>query len=134
MRRILALDYGERRIGVAISDPLGLTAQSQPFVSNNAESLSKIATLIAEFEVTEIILGWPLNLKGEATAACDKVAEFESRLLEKTSLPIYRIDERLTTKAAERTLLQADFSRDKRKQLIDSQAAAFLLEGYLARK
>lgn len=115
-----------------MSDPLGLTAHPYPFIPNK-DPIPKIAALVAEYDVAEIILGWPLNLKGEATAACQKVADFQTILESEIGLPVHRVDERFTTQFAQRTLLEADISREKRKTLVDSQAAAFILAGYMDR-
>lgn len=133
MERVLALDHGEKRIGVALSDPLGMTAQAQPFLSNNESFWTNLEALIKEKNVTSIVLGLPTNRMGDDTKKTTEVRAFAVELEAKTKLPIIFRDERYSTVAVERHLISADVSRKKRKQVVDGQAAAFILQGYLDR-
>ena len=131
MTRRLALDYGDVRIGVAISDPLGMIAQPQPFIKNTPECLDEILTLVTTLEVTEIIIGLPKHTKGGATKKSEEVDVFANTLKEKTSVPIKLIDERFSTQAARKQLTALGLNTKKQKSKIDSQSAAFVLQGYL---
>jgi putative holliday junction resolvase len=131
MNRYLALDYGEKRIGVAISDPLNMTAQPKPFISNDPELKKILSTMLEEFEITTIILGLPTNRFGEDTQKTKEVRVFKETLESWIDLPIIFRDERYSTKAVERHLISADVSRKKRKQVVDGQSAAFVLQGFL---
>ena len=133
MTRILALDVGTKTIGVAVSDPLGLTAQGVTTVrrSDAAADLAAVQTIIDEYQVEEILIGLPLNMNGTAGPAVAMAKEFGELLAAKIALPIVYRDERLSTVAAERYLLEGDLSRQKRKKVIDKMAAVFVLQGYL---
>jgi putative holliday junction resolvase len=133
MNRVIALDYGEKRIGVALSDPLGLTAQAQPYLANDENFWINLAALIDEKSVSSILLGLPSNRHGEDTKKTTEVRAFSTELETKTKLPVTFQDERYSTVAVERHLISADVSRKKRKKVVDGQAAAFFLQGYLDR-
>ena len=134
--RILALDHGTKRIGVAISDELGIIAQPLEFIP--AEPLEKfyqrLAVILAEKQVTEIVVGMPFNMNGSIGPAAQKVERFVTELKTKVAPPIHTCDERLTTYEAENLLISAGTRRKKRKQVIDKMAAAVLLQGYLDAK
>ncbi|NBV41816.1 Holliday junction resolvase RuvX [bacterium] len=129
--RIVCLDYGEKRVGLAVSDPLLMTAQPRPFIPNNRQLLSAIASLCTELEVRTIIVGLPLKPDGSDSAKTLEVREFAQKVGEHTQLPVLFRDERFSTVAVTRNLIDADVSRAKRKTVVDSQAAAFVLQGYL---
>jgi putative holliday junction resolvase len=129
--RILALDYGEKRIGMAISDPLGYSAQPLAFLANDQDLWPNLQKILTEYEVKKILLGLPINLKGQDTQKTQEVRDFAVKLEQNTGLEVVFCDERFSSKAAERFLITADVSRKKRKKVIDSQAAAFFLQGYL---
>jgi putative Holliday junction resolvase len=129
--RVLCLDYGQKRIGVAVSDPFGMMALPQNFVPNNSGLPKALRQLIDEFNIGKIVLGLPLNLQKQETESSRKVRAFADRVLSKFGLEIVYQDERFSTTAVERELIAADLSRQKRKEVIDSQAAAFILQGYL---
>lgn len=132
--RILGLDVGDKTIGVALSDPLGWTAQGLEVIrrkGNIDQDLTRLTELIKEYEVERILVGMPKNMNGTIGPQGEKVLEFIQTLEEKIGLPVKSWDERLSTVAAERTLLQADVSRSKRKKVIDKMAAAIILQGYL---
>ena len=132
--RILALDYGTKRIGVALSDELGWTAQ--PLETFERRTLDRdvahIASLVNTHEVGQVVLGFPLQLNGREGPAVQAMREFAVRLEQSLSVPLVLWDERMTTKAAEELLIAADVSRKKRKGAVDRVAAAILLQSYLA--
>jgi putative Holliday junction resolvase len=132
--RILALDYGTKRIGVALSDELGWTAQ--PLETFERRTLDRdvahIVSLVNTHEVGEVVLGFPLQLDGREGPAILAMRDFASRLEQGLPVPLVLWDERLTTKAAEDLLIAADVSRKKRKGTVDRIAAAILLQSYLA--
>ena len=133
-KRILALDYGTKRIGVALSDELGWTAQ--PLETLNRRTLDRdiahIASLVGTHEVGQVLLGFPLQLDGREGPAILAMREFQARLEQGVPVPVILWDERLTTKAAEDLLIAADVSRKKRKGVVDRIAASILLQSYLA--
>ncbi|WP_027623316.1 Holliday junction resolvase RuvX [Clostridium lundense] len=131
--RILGLDVGDRTIGVAVSDPLGLTAQGittirRKGIDNDIEELKKIC---AQYEVQKIVSGLPKNMNGTLGPQSEKVLEFCDVLKSEISLEIIMWDERLTTVAAHKAMLEADLSRSKRKKIVDKIAATYILQGYL---
>lgn len=133
-RRILALDYGTKRIGVALSDELGWTAQ--PLETFERRTLDRdiehVASLVGSHEVGRVVLGFPLQLDGREGPAVQAMREFADRLERRLPVPLVLWDERMTTKAAEDLLIAADVSRKKRKGAVDRVAAAILLQSYLA--
>jgi len=133
-KRILALDYGTKRIGVALSDELGWTAQ--PLETLNRHTLDRdiahIASLVGTHEVRQVLLGFPMQLDGREGPAIQAMREFQTRLEQGVNVPVILWDERLTTKAAEDFLIAADVSRKKRKGVVDRIAASILLQSYLA--
>ena len=131
--RILALDFGARRIGLAISDPLGLTAQGLPTLerSNRERDLAALLALAREREVTLWVMGLPLHLSGTEGAQAQKVRTFGALLAARSGLPVEYWDERLTTVAAQRVLREAELSLAKRRQAVDRLAAVVLLQSYL---
>lgn len=131
--RILALDHGTRRIGVAASDELKLIAQPLEYIlaEPTAEFLARLKQIIAEKEVELILIGMPRNMDGSYGPAAQKVQAFVAALKTEVSVPIKTQDERLTTVQANRSLLQANVRRDQRKEKVDMTAAAILLQSYL---
>ena len=131
--RILALDYGSKRMGVALSDELGWTAQPlETFERRTLErDIAHIQELVSTHDVREVLVGLPLRLDGGEGPAVQAVQSFIGRLSEMLSVPIVTWDERMTTRAAEDLLIAADMSRKKRKGVVDRVAAAILLQGYL---
>jgi len=134
--RILCLDVGEKNIGAAVSDPLGLTAQGIDVIKreNKHKDVLKIKDLVENYEVQEILLGYPVNLNGTIGEKAREVENFKKMLEKNFSIPVSLWDERLTTSAARRTLLEADVSRSARKKVIDKLAAVYILNSYLQRK
>lgn len=134
MNRVLCIDYGERRVGIAVSDPLGLTAQAQPYIQNSKQLLVSLKELVNEFHVATIVVGLPLNRHGQDTQKTTEVRAFAESLKVEVDVPVVFQDERYSTKAVEKHLIAADVSRKKRKEVVDSLAAAFILEGYLGKQ
>ncbi len=133
--RSLGLDIGEKRIGVAISDSEGILAIPLTVISRNSEEVSRAVTeLVKKYQIEQIIVGLPRTLKGEIGQEAEKVKDFIQQLSQKIKLPIETWDERLSTIAAERLLLEAGVKGKKRKERRDALAAAFILQGYLDAK
>lgn len=134
--RIMALDVGTRRIGVALSDPLRITAQGlQTFHRTDSleEDIKGLWALVDEHEVTELVVGLPKNMDGSEGFKVEEIKQFIEDFTKERSIPVHWVDERLTTVSAERVLLEADVSRSKRKQVIDKMAAVIILQSYLDR-
>ncbi|RAP32140.1 Holliday junction resolvase RuvX [Candidatus Marinamargulisbacteria bacterium SCGC AG-414-C22] len=129
--RIACLDYGEKRIGVAVGDPLGVTAQPKPFILNNPQIVTNIQQLIEEFDIKTLYIGLPKDTRGGETKKSEEVRAFVEDLKEHISIPIAFVDERFSTVAATRQLDELGINRKKQRQKIDSQAAAFMLQGVL---
>lgn len=131
--RILGLDIGEKYIGIAVSDALELTAQGLETLkrTNLAKDIEKIKKIIEQYQVDRIVIGLPWLLTGEKGVKVAEVLKFKNKLQEYIDLPLVDWDERLSTMAVERTLLEADVSRQKRKKVIDKLAAVYILQGYL---
>lgn len=134
--RILALDVGTKRIGIAVSDELGFTAQPKPVLNRTslAKDLEKLKQEIEAFQIGEIVVGYPVNLNGTIGPQAKYVDEFVEKLKEVTSLPIQMWDERLSSMAVDRVMLEGDLSRKQRKKRIDSLSAQWILQGYLESK
>ena len=136
--RILGIDFGEKRIGLAISDPLGITAQGVAVIGKGLsfdQDIAEINKVIKKYDgVDEIVVGLPKSLSGAEGQQAKRVLEFVAALKSKFKLKITTWDERLSTAAVTRTLIDAGLSRQKRKKVIDKQAATFILQGYLDRK
>ena len=136
--RILGLDYGSKTVGVAVSDPLGLTAQSVETIWRKQENklrqtLARIEELAAEYQAEKIVLGLPKNMNNTIGERAEKTLEFREMLERRTGLPVVMWDERLTTVEAERTLMETGVRRENRKQFLDQMAAVLILQGYLDR-
>ena len=133
-KRILALDYGTKRIGVALSDELGWTAQPLETLKRRTldRDIAHIVSLVGTYEVRQVLLGFPLQLDGREGPAIQAMREFQVRLEQGVPVPVILWDERLTTKSAEDLLIAADVSRKKRKGVVDRIAASILLQSYLA--
>lgn len=133
--RILGLDIGQKTIGVAISDPLGFTAQGITTIrrKKKEEDINEIINLCKEYAVETIVVGLPKNMNGSIGFAGEKIMEFTELLKDSVECKIELWDERLTTVAAHRAMLEADLSRAKRKKIVDKIAATYILQGYLDR-
>lgn len=133
--RILGMDLGEKRIGLAVSDELGITAQGLSTLNRTQikDDLKQLAEIIKEKEITKLVVGLPKNMNGTLGPQAEKVKEFVSLLTKECPLEVVYWDERLTTVAAQRILLEGDVSRKKRKTAVDRLAAIMILQGYLDR-
>lgn len=131
--RVLALDLGEKRIGLAVSDPEGLLAGGRGVYSRRGleEDLAYLERLVVEEGIGEIVLGLPRNMDGSLGEQAKRALEFKQLLEARLGLPVVLFDERLTTAEAERVLLEADLSRRRRKRLRDGLAAVLILQAYL---
>ena len=134
--RIMGLDYGEKTVGVAVSDPLGLTAQGIETIFRKEENklrktCARIEELIREYEVERIVLGLPKHMNNDIGNRAEQSLEFGEMLKRRTGLEVVMWDERLTTVEAERTLIENKVRREDRKKYIDKIAAVFILQGYL---
>ncbi len=132
-RRVLALDLGKRRIGLAVSDELGLTAQGLPTLERTTirQDLSRLAALAEEKGVALLLVGHPLHMSGREGRQVEYTREFAGRLAAATGLPVKFWDERLTTVEAQRVLRESGVSIEKRARAVDRLAAVILLESYL---
>lgn len=131
--RILAIDYGSRRMGLAISDPLGITAQGLETLErkNKRSDFGRLERLLREYQVREIVLGYPLRMSGQEGTQSQKVAEFAEELRRRFALPVHLWDERLTSAEANRLLREAELSIQKRAQAVDRMAATLILQSWL---
>ena len=134
--RILGLDFGSKTVGVAVSDGLLLTAQGVETIERKDENklrktCARIEELIAEYEITKIVLGLPKNMNNTEGERVEKTKAFGEMLERRTGLPVHYWDERLTTVAAEQILMESGVRRENRKAVIDKVAAGLILQGYL---
>ncbi len=134
--RILGLDIGSKRIGVAVSDELGFTAQGIETLNCKGleDDAAAIAELAEQYNAEEIVVGIPYNMNGSEGPQTDKIRVVVEGIKQRVKVPIREWDERLSTVAAERVLIEADMSRSKRRKVIDKVAAVIILQGYLDRK
>lgn len=134
--RILGLDFGSKTLGVAVSDPLGLTAQGVEIIRRKSENkqrqtLARIEELIGQYQVEKIVLGFPKNMNNTVGERAEKSLAFAETLKRRTGLEVVMWDERLTTVAAHRTLMEEGVRRENRREHVDELAAIFILQGYL---
>ncbi len=130
-KRVLALDVGNKRIGVAYSDPLGISANPLPYIENNEKVFEKIKNLIDEYNIGKVVIGLPLTLKGEEGEQAKITREFAEKLKEHIpDIEIEFVDERFTTSLAEQHLRETT-KKSKRKKKLDSVAAVYILKTYL---
>lgn len=134
--RIMGLDFGAKTVGVAVSDPLLVTAQGIEIIRRKDENklrqtLARIEELILEYQVEEIVLGLPKNMNDTLGARVELTNEFREKLERRTGLPVHMWDERLTTVAADKAMMEAGIRRENRKEYVDKIAAVFILQGYL---
>ena len=130
------MDFGSKTVGVAISDPLLITAQGIEIIRRKDENklrqtLARIEALVAEYEVEKIVLGLPKNMNDTMGERAELTLEFKEKLERRTGLPVVMWDERLTTVAADRAMMEAGIRREDRKEYVDKIAACFILQGYL---
>jgi putative Holliday junction resolvase len=135
--RILGIDYGDSRIGIAVSDPLGWTAQGLEMIKSK-ESLKKaiirISEIIKQYGVTDIVIGYPINMNGTKGPRTEKTEEFISKISELGQFNIIKWDERLTTVSAHRAMNELGIKASKKKGIVDTMSAVLILQGYLDRQ
>jgi len=134
MERILGLDVGDKTIGVAVSDPLGLTAQGITTIRRNGsieKDFKALENIIKQYEINKVVVGFPKNMNNTIGPQGEKTIKFAEKVKEKFKLEVILEDERLTTVAAERLLINGDVRRKKRKKIIDKVAATYILQTYL---
>ncbi len=136
--RIMGLDFGSKTVGVAVSDPLFLTAQGVEIIRRKSpgklrQTLARIEELVAEYEVEKIVLGYPKNMNNTEGERCEKTREFQEMLQRRTGLEVVLEDERLTTVMADQAMMEGGIRRADRKEYVDKLAAVFILQGYLDR-
>lgn len=134
--RIMGLDFGSKTVGVAVSDPLLVTAQGVETIFRKSpaklrQTLARIDGLIAEYEVDRIVLGYPKNMNNTEGERCEKTREFARMLEQRTGLAVILWDERLTTAAADQIMMESGVRREDRKDYVDKIAAGLILQGYL---
>ena len=129
--RVMALDVGEKTVGIALSDELGITVSPRETLRRDGSELDRLAGIVTQDAVGEIVVGLPISLNGTLGPSAQKVLELVAQLRERFTIPVVTWDERLTTAEAEKILLAADTRRAKRRKVIDQVAAALILEGYL---
>ena len=137
--RIMGLDFGSKTVGVAVSDSLLLTAQGLEIIRRKEENklrqtMARIEALIAEYEVGEIVLGFPRNMNATEGLRAELTREFQDKLEKRTGLPVTLWDERLTTAAADKAMIESGIRRERRKEYVDKIGAVFILQGYLDRR
>lgn len=135
--RILGIDYGEARIGIAVSDPLGWTAQGLETIKSKdgmKKALARIGEIINQYQVTDIVVGYPLNMNGTKGPRTERTEEFISKLSALGQFNIVKWDERLTTVSAHRTMNELGVKASNKKNIVDTMSAVFILQGYLDRQ
>ena len=133
LMRTMGLDMGSHTIGVAVSDELGITAQGLKTIKRKSmeEDLKEIEMIVRQFEIGEIVVGFPKNMDGTIGKQAEIVLNWMKILMDRINIPVVTWDERLSTVGASKVLLEADLSRKKRKKVIDKLAAVLILQGYL---
>ena len=134
--RILGLDFGSKAVGVAVSDELLITAQGVEIIRRKAptklrQTLARIEELVGEYDVERLVLGYPKNMNNTEGERCERTKEFKELLERRTGLPVILWDERLTTVAADRSMMEMGIRRENRKDYVDEIAAILILQGYL---
>lgn len=135
-RRILALDFGTRRIGLAVSDPLGITAQGLPTLlrKNKKADLAHLTEVLVQHNIREIVVGLPLRLSGAESSSTEKARDFAELLRKEYSLPVHLWDERFTSVEANRVLRESEMSIRKRGEAVDRLSAVLILQAFLQRR
>ncbi len=132
-RRVLGLDVGAKRIGVAVSDPLGITAQGLETIQrkNKRFDLEQLGKVIREYEVSEIVVGYPLRMSGAEGVQADKMQVFADGLRQRFQVPVHLWDERLTSAQANRVLRETEMSIRRRAEVVDQMAAVLILQNWM---
>ena len=134
--RILGLDYGTKTVGVAVSDELGFTAQAVETITRKEanklrKTLARIDELVQQYGIEKIVLGYPKHMNNSSGIRCEETEEFKAMVERRTGLEVIFWDERMSTVAAERTLIEGGVRRENRKTYVDQLAAVFILQGYV---
>jgi putative holliday junction resolvase len=131
--RILALDVGSRTLGLAVSDPLGITAQGLPTIRrrNRRADFAQLDSVMKKYDVKELVVGYPLRLSGASGTQSEKMTLFAEKLRERYELPVHLWDERLTTAEAQRLLRESEMSVKRRGEVVDQLAAVLILQSFL---
>lgn len=131
--RVLALDVGVRRIGVAVTDPLGITAQGLHTIQrkNKRTDFAQLESVIRQYEVVELVVGYPLRLSGEIGIQAEKMTLFAAELEKRFQIPVHLFDERLTSTEANRVLRESEISIEKRAKAVDRMAAVLILQAWM---
>ncbi|EMS69687.1 Holliday junction resolvase RuvX [Ruminiclostridium cellobioparum] len=135
--RVLGIDYGDSRIGVAVSDPMGWTAQGLETVKSKdglRKAIERLMEIIKQYEVKDIVIGYPLNMNGTAGPRAERTEAFIKKLLELGDFNIVKWDERLTTVSAHRAMNELGIKASNKKNIVDTMSAVFILQGYLDRQ
>ncbi len=132
--RTLGIDFGKKRVGIAVSDPLGLTAQPLDVLENNKHLITRIKEICKEKEVILIVIGLPKSLSGELNASARDVIDFSEKLKTRIDIPVEMYDERFSTSAVQQTFKQTGVSERRGRSIVDKMAAAVILSDYLDRK
>lgn len=134
MTRIIGLDYGSKRIGVAVTDPLGMTAQPRNMIESHGlqDNVEAVVRLVAQLNASAVVVGLPLRTDGSTGPEAEKILEFVERLQSALTIPVHTWDERFTSAQIQREFIAADVRRERRKQVVDSAAASLILQGFLA--
>jgi len=130
----MALDVGEKTVGIAVTDELGITASPRETLRRDGTEMDRLVRLVKDEEIGEVVVGLPISLNGTLGPSAQKVLQFVDELRGRLEVPVETWDERLTTAEAEKMLIAADTRRSKRRQVIDQIAATLILQGYLRRK
>lgn len=132
--RILGIDYGDSRIGFAVSDPFGWTAQGLETVDAKKgikAVMDRLEQIISEYSVEKIVVGFPKNMNGSLGARAEKTEEFIKKVTNRFNLPVQKWDERLSTVAAQKIMIESNIKKTKKKSLVDTISATYILQGYL---
>lgn len=132
--RLMALDVGEKTVGIAVSDELGIVASPRETLRRDGSELDRLAALVAREEIGEVVVGLPISLNGSLGPAAQQVLAFVELLRGRLTISVATWDERFTTAEAHKTLIAADTRRAKRRQVVDQVAASLILQGYLRRR
>ncbi len=135
--RILGIDYGDSRIGIAVSDPMGWTAQGLETVKSREslkKAIARIAEIIKQYDIKDIVIGYPLNMNGTSGPRTERTEQFIGKLLELGDFNIVKWDERLTTVSAHRAMNELGVKASNKKNIVDTMSAVFILQGYLDRQ
>jgi len=134
VNRALGIDYGDRRIGIALSDPLKIISKPLITLKNNSNFLSELKNIIEEKDVDVVVVGYPIGMKGQITKQTEKVESFIQLLIENINIKISKVDERLSTVSALHSLIEQGIKTGHNKELIDDTSAAIILQEFLDRK